>query len=137
MPVKLGATLRELMDGHQYCDVEDLTKNILIQTLTHLGEIKEVEIIPVEVQTLAGSSFTVSLDSDENQVSALKAKIQNQEGTSIHRQELLMLKYGKTEFTDSESAESATVSLADSAQISQSCSVMLCVKIESGLHGSP
>ena len=83
-----------------------------------------MNLVEVTVQTMSGRSFGVVLEVD-TQVSLLKSEIEEAEGTAAHRQDLLMLREGG-------GREGDEVPLADDLEISEACSVALCVVVDEG-----
>ena len=114
------------MGGRKFCPQEELTREVLLQYLKAKGDIREVNLVEVTVQTMSGRSFGVVLEAD-TEVLALKSEIEEAEGTAAHRQDLLMLREGR-------GREGDEVPLADDFEISEPCSVEeeLCVSVEEG-----
>ena len=92
----------------------------------------------VSVETLSGDTFEVTMGSDDNKVLALKRKISKQQGTSMARQDLILVdgaegEGGKSEGGKSEDPEEGMavvdrVALRDDAALAGACSVVLYVK---------
>ena len=122
--VALPDGLRALMGGRKFCPQEELTREVLLQFLKSKGDIREVNLVEVTVQTMSGHSFGVVLEAD-SEVALLKSEIEEAEGTAAHRQDLLMLREGG-------GREGDEVPLADDFEISEPCSVALCVSAEEG-----
>jgi hypothetical protein len=113
--LKLSPRLQTLV-GNQYCPVEEL-----LQRLVAKGDAKLVDTITVEVQTLSGEGFDVTLDAEENSVRVLKSKIETREGISTAHQELFVVK-------------SSVPALQDSDVITGNCKVTLCVNPQGNVH---
>ena len=122
--VALPDGLRALMGGRKFCPQEELTREVLLKYLKAKGDIREVNLVEVTVQTMSGRSFGVVVEAD-TEVLALKSEIEEAEGTAAHRQDLLMLREGG-------GREGDEVPLADDLEISEACSVALCVAVEEG-----
>ena len=106
------------------CREEELTRPVLLELLKSCGQIKEVKgLVEVTVQTMAGAGFGVMLEEgggSNSNVRALKAEIEEAEGTSRHRQELFIL----VEDAD----EGSEKPLLDDFEIEAACTVALCVR---------
>ena len=122
--VALPDGLRALMGGRKFCPQEELTREVLLQYLKAKGDIREVNLVEVTVQTMSGRSFGVVVEAD-TEVIALKSEIEEVEGTAAHRQDLLMLREGGAK-------EGDEVPLADDLEISEACSVALCMAVGAG-----
>ena len=122
--VALNDGLRALMGGRKFCPQEELTREVMLQYLKAKGDIREVNLVEVTVQTMSGRCFGVVLETD-TEVCLLKFEIEEAEGTAAHRQDLLMLREGGAK-------EGDEVPLADDFEISEPCSVALCVSVEEG-----
>ena len=122
--VALPDGLRALMGGRKFCPQEELTREVLLQYLKAQGDIREVNLVEVTVQTMSGRSFGVVLEVD-TEVKLLKSGIEEAEGTAARRQDLLMLREGG-------GREGDEVPLADDFEISEPCSVALCVSVAEG-----
>ena len=130
--VALPDGLRALMGGREFCPQEELTREVLLQYLKAKGDIREVDgLLDITVQTMTGKSFDVVLESGSTaRIGLLKSEIEEAEGTAAHRQDLLMLREGGAK-------EGDEVPLADDFEISEPCSVALCVSAEEGnLHST-
>ena len=137
--LRIGAALQKQLAGRTYCTPADLDKPVLIACLLALGELKLVDdVFDVSVETLSGDTFEVTMGSDDNKVLALKRKISKQQGTSMARQDLILVdgaegKGGKSEGGKSEDPEEGVavvdrVALRDDAALAGACSVVLYVK---------
>jgi hypothetical protein len=117
--VRLCDALRTGMGGRKYCSLKEVSRQVLLDYLIAKGDIAEVDLLEVTVQTLSGTSFEVTLEVGGN-VRALKAEIETAEGTPWYRQELFELV---------EDAEDACEEpLADDWVVEKSCTMALCVK---------
>ena len=110
--------------GRKFCPQEQLTRGVLLQYLKQKGDIREVNLVEVTVQTMSGRSFGVVLEAD-TEVILLKSEIEEAEGTAAHRQDLLMLREGGARQGDE-------VPLADGFEISEACTIALCVNAGPG-----
>jgi hypothetical protein len=110
------------MGGRKYCRLQELSRQVLLDYLIAEGDIAEVDLLEVTVQTMSGRSFEVTLEvgAATSNVWALKAEIETAEGTPWHRQELFELV---------EDAEDACEEpLADDFLVGKSCAMALCIK---------
>ena len=118
--------LRRLMGGVKLCREEELTRAVMLEFLKSRGQIEEVKgLVEVTVQTMAGTSFGVTLEEgggSNSIVRALKAEIEETEGTPSHQQELFMLVKGV--------GEGSEEPLSDDFEIEAACTVALCVRPE-------
>ena len=104
--LRIGAALQKQLAGRTYCTPADLDKPVLIACLLALGELKLVDdVFDVRVETLSGDTFKVTMDSDDNKVLALKRKIGKQQGTSMARQDLILVDGAEGEGGKSEDPE--------------------------------
>ena len=117
------------MGGRKFCPQEELTREVMLQYLKANGDIREVNLVEVTVQTMSGRSFGVVLEADA-EVGLLKSEIEEAEGTPACRQDLLVLREGEAAAAE----EGNAVPLADDFVISESCTIALCVAIEPGQH---
>ena len=123
--VLLGDELKGKLHGRRYCSVDELTREFLLSYLEEKGVITFVQsLLSVDVQTLAGASFCVTLDDQHNLVSSLKAEIQNIEGIPAFQQQLFLVG----------GSENTSTPLNDNDRITNSCSVSLCVQPSLGMH---
>ena len=60
--VRLSGELSTLMDGRRYCKQAELSRAVLLDCLKAKGEITEVQLLRVNVETLGGSSATLIID---------------------------------------------------------------------------
>jgi hypothetical protein len=115
---------------------KDIPKQLLLQRLAAFGELDLVDIWDVEVQMLSCASLTVTMDSSTGGlVAALKRAIASATGSAPALQELLLL--------DEQTPTGAVVTrvtksdasgvLQDSDRIDGPCSVLLSLKIKTGL----
>ena len=100
-----------------------------VNTTTELVD----DVFDVSVETLSGDTFEVTMGSDDNKVLALKRKISKQQGTSMARQDLLLVdgaegEGGKSEDPEEGMAVVDRVALRDDAALAGACSVVLYVK---------
>ena len=135
--LKLGPALSGLMDGCKYCRAEEITKQQCIDRLTALGELVEVETFQVSVQMLSSYTFSVTMDSTDNKVSRLRALIEDTQGTKPYLQDLIVVPQAASGggSKDAEMSEGEGAALAEDGVIGP-CSVLLCVKVETGLYCS-
>ena len=132
--LRIGAALQKQLAGRTYCTPADLDKPVLIACLLALGELKLVDdVFDVRVETLSGDTFEVTMGSDDNKVLALKRKISKQQGTSMARQDLILVdgaegEGGKSEDPEEGMAVVDRVALRDDAALAGACSVVLYVK---------
>jgi hypothetical protein len=120
--VRLCEALRTGMGGRKYCSLKEVSRQVLLDYLIAKGDIAEVDLLEVTVQTLSGTSFEVTLEvgATTSNVRALKAEIETAEGTPWYRQELFELV---------EDAEDACEEpLADGFVVEKSCTMALCIK---------
>ena len=119
--VRLCEALRTDMGGRKYCRLQELSRQVLLDYLIAKGDITEVDLLEVTVQTLSGISFEVKLEvgPTTSNVRALKAEIESAEGTPWHRQELFEL--------DEDAEEACQEPLADDWVVEKSCTMALCV----------
>ena len=80
-----------------------------------------------------GDTFEVTMGSDDNKVLALKRKISKQQGTSMARQDLILVDGAEGEGGKSEDPKEGVavvdrVALRDNAALAGACSVVLYVK---------
>jgi hypothetical protein len=102
-----------------------VVKQVLLSYLEEKGDITFVQsLLSVDVQTLAGASFCVTLDDQHNLVSSLKTEIQNIEGIPAFQQQLFLVG----------GSENTSTPLNDNDRINNSCSVSLCVQPSLGTH---
>ena len=128
--VALPDGLRALMGGRKFCPQEELTRDVLLRYLKAKEDIRKVEgLLNITVQTMAGKSFDVVLESGSSaQIGLLKSEIEEAEGTPACRQDLLVLREGEAAAAE----EGSAVPLADDFLLSDSCTIALCVAIEPG-----
>ena len=123
--VKLSDGLKAAMGGRRFCQEHELTRGVLLSYLRSKGEVAAVEgILKVAVQPVSGPSFDVTLaagSGPDSTVRALKAQIEDQQGTPAHRQELFVL--GGSDLAD---ALGESEALADDSVIREACAVALC-----------
>jgi hypothetical protein len=122
---KLGDRLKKFMNvsekhGSKFFNTIELTQDIILDFLKLTGEVTEVDLFQIQVQTLNGATFPVTMQRGENKVSVLKAEIERAEGTSRHRQELFLV---QEEVTPS---DKTVFPLKNSDLISGACTVALC-----------
>jgi hypothetical protein len=121
MQVRLSEGLRKAMNGRKYCSEQLLSREVLLEHLKAKGEIKDVALVEVTVQSMNGSSFAVQLEAGPGaRVKILKAEIEMTEGTSRNRQDLLLLDSGAEK-------GGCEKPLLDDFQIEGGCTVVLCV----------
>ena len=124
--------MRSAFGGRKYCSEDELTKEAMLQYLKAKGDIKEVRLVEVTVQTMTGQSFGVSLEAGAGaQVHVLKSEIKEAEGIPVHRQDLFVLsvvKKGKGKAGGQGSEEP----LAEDFVIEADCTVALCVDSTQG-----
>jgi len=119
--VRLCEGLRTLMGRRKYCHPSDLTKEVLMQYLKLKGDIVEVELFEVQVRSMGGSEFSVTIDGTDNKTQDLKRAIQDQEGTAVMSQQLFLLsKSGEKE-------DASETPLKNEEVIHGPCSVALLV----------
>ena len=120
------------MGGRKYCKEEELTREVMLQYLKAKGEIKEVSLVDVTVQTMTGHSFGRVLEAGAGaQVHVLKSEIREAEGIPVHRQDLFVLsaaKKGKGKAGGQGSEEP----LAEDFMIEADCTMALCVDSTQG-----
>jgi hypothetical protein len=66
--LKLSEGFRTFMGGRKYCQEEELTRDVLLGYLYHSDHVKKVQLVKVDVHSMDGGEFSVTLDEDENQV---------------------------------------------------------------------
>ena len=94
--LKLPEGMRSAFGGRKYCSEDELTKEAMLQYLKAKGDIKEVRLVEVTVQTMTGQSFGVTLEAGAGaQVHVLKSEIKEAEGIPVHRQDLFVLSAAK------------------------------------------
>ncbi len=119
--VRLSEGLRAMMGGNKYCKEGELTRSLMLSYLKAKGEIKQVTLFRVNIETMGGTSFSVPLAEDRNRVKDLRNAIEDQEGTAGWSQQLFLL--GKRVEGDNENQ----MPLDDAEVIEGECSVALCV----------
>ena len=118
--LKLGMKLRRIMGGRRSCREEELIPLLLAKK-----RIRVVHTFQVTVQTMAGSSFGVILESGASAtIGLLKAEIEEAEGTPACRQDLFVL--------CAEAEKGSEVPLLDSFVLAEDCTVALCVAVAPG-----
>ena len=137
--VRLGDGLRQVMGGRKFCKEDELTRAVLLSYLKAEGEVAEVNLAEVTVQTMAGTSFGVMVEAGKGVSSrVLKAEIEEAEGTPQHQQELFFV------VGEGSVGGHNPEPLGDDSQVTGPCTVALCVHPAAGeccggpfrVHGS-
>jgi len=81
LDVRLSDELGLLMGGRKYCKHSELTREVLIDFMKSKGDVSDVSVIEISIQTLSGCHFSVAIDSEHNQVTFLKRQIEKAEDT--------------------------------------------------------
>ena len=86
---------------------------------------------------LSSYTFSVTMDSTDNKVSRLRALIEDTQGTKPYLQDLIVVPQAASGggSKDAEMSEGEGAALAEDGVIGP-CSVLLCVKVETGLNCS-
>ena len=130
--LKLPEEMRSAFGGRKYCSEEELTKEAMLQYLKAKGDIKEVSLVEVTVQTMTGQSFGVALEAGAGaQVHVLKSEIKEAEGIPVHRQDLFVLSVD-TKGKGKAGGQGSEEPLAEDFVIEADCTVALCVDSTQG-----
>jgi hypothetical protein len=113
MMMRVDGPLRLLMGGKKYCRREELTHEVLFALAMSQDLLKEVKMLDVTVQTLAGNECVVRMDDTDCSVQTLKCELEKFQGTRRDLQQF---------YTESMDGE-----LANSYQFEGSASVVLSV----------
>lgn len=117
LDVRLSDELGVLMGGRKYCQHSELTREVLIDFMKSKGDVSNVNVIEISIQTLSGCHFSVAIDSEHNQVTFLKRQIEKAEGTPACRQQLFKL-------SNSQNGEGQE--LASTNVISEKTEILMC-----------
>ena len=130
--LKLPEGMRSAFGGRKYCSEDELTKEAMLQYLKAKGDIKEVSLVEVTVQTMTGQSFGVTLEAGAGaQVHVLKSEIREAEGIPVHRQDLFVLSVAK-KGKGKAGGQGSEEPLAEDFEIKTDCTVALCVDSTQG-----
>ena len=123
--VKLSQELRELMGGRTYVKEEELTRAVLLEWAKRQGDVKEVNLISITVQTMGGTELEVKMDDTANSVSCLKQRIQDGHGISTFSQQLFLV--SKSSDKAEAGVEAKQEAMADNVLLVVDCCVALCI----------
>jgi len=127
--LKLPEGMRSALGGRKYCSEDELTREVMLQYLKSKGDIKEVRLVEVTVQTMTGHSFGVALEAGAGaQVHVLKSEIKEAQGFPVERQDLFVLS-ADTKSKGKAGGQGSAEPLAEDFVIEVDCTVALCVAV--------
>ena len=88
--VRLSGRLRELV-GSKYTKLESVGKEVLVRYLKERGDIVEVELMKVHVESFGGAGVDVTLERGGSKVLDLKKALEEVRGTSRFDQQLFLV----------------------------------------------
>ena len=97
-----------------------------------LGELAVVDTMEIHIQTLSSASFKVTIDSTDTSVMSMKRAIQDSQGTRTYLQDLFLLPAANEGGSEDKGEMKDNDTLKDDGNIAGPCSVLLCVKTETG-----
>ena len=118
--VRLSGRLRELV-GTKYTKLKSVGKEVLVRYLKERGDIVEVELVKVHVESFGGAGVEVTLEKGSSKVLDLKKALEEVRGTSRFDQQLFLVgKAGSGE-------KSSAAPLSEDVVLSDGSHLALCV----------
>ena len=118
--MRLSGRLRELV-GTKYTKLESVGKEVLVRYLKERGDIVEVELVKVHVESFGGAGMEVTLERGGSKVLDLKKALEEVRGTSRFDQQLFLV--GKAGFGEKSSASP----LSEDVVLTDGSNLALCV----------
>ena len=103
--------------------------DVLLRFLIEKGDIVRLKLFKVNVHGLGGSTFDVTMEEGQREVSHLKRSIEDQTGTAAFSQHLFVLS------KSGEEVKARDTPLSDGELIDGACSVALCIDAAPGGFG--
>jgi hypothetical protein len=123
--------LRALLGGKKYVDEKELTGELLRRWAFGSRAVSKVVTFDIQINTLEGKSFVVTMDAEDNGVGALKREVASREGIPPNLQELYRVteaEAGEGEGRHGRNIGQQQIELGGGSTLDEACAVVLCVK---------